>query len=111
MRTVHAGAQHACSERDCLIWRQDLGLAVRAFRELLDAEGAGAKNGSADASCALVLAGGYDARLAENREHYAELQALVAELGLQGQARLPYLSLLEPYLSRPGTLAPSHQEW
>ena len=65
---------------------QDLGLAVRAFRELLAMREAGAKNGSADVRCALVLAGGYDARLAENREHFTEMQALVRELGLQDQA-------------------------
>jgi hypothetical protein len=62
-------------------------LAVRAFRELLDMHLAGAKNGSAGARCTLVLAGGYDARLAENRDHFAEIQALVRELGLQDQAR------------------------
>ncbi len=65
---------------------QDLGLAVRAFRELLDTREAGVQNGSVDVRCALVLAGGYDARLAENREHFTEMQALVRELGLQDQA-------------------------
>jgi len=37
-------------------------------------------------SCArLVLAGGYDERLAENREYFCELQSLVAELRLDDQ--------------------------
>ena len=35
--------------------------------------------------CKLVLAGGYDARLAENREYFQELEGLVDELGLEGQ--------------------------
>lgn len=66
---------------------QNLGLAVRAFRELLDLQEASVVNGSAGPDCSLVLAGGCDARLAENKEHYAELQALVQALGLQEQAR------------------------
>ena len=33
----------------------------------------------------LVIGGGYDRRLAENREHFEELVDLVAECGLQGQ--------------------------
>ncbi len=33
----------------------------------------------------LVIAGGYDKRLAENREHYEELVALIAECGLQSK--------------------------
>lgn len=33
----------------------------------------------------LVIAGGYDKRLAENREHYEELVDLIAELGLQSK--------------------------
>ena len=37
------------------------------------------------AESVLVLAGGYDKRLAENREHYAELVDLIAELGLQSK--------------------------
>ena len=35
----------------------------------------------------LVIAGGYDKRLAENREHYAELVDLIAECGLQKKVR------------------------
>jgi hypothetical protein len=33
----------------------------------------------------LVVAGGYDVRLAENREHLAELQGLARELGVEQQ--------------------------
>ena len=33
----------------------------------------------------LVIAGGYDSRLAENREYYEELDALVRRLGLSEQ--------------------------
>ena len=33
----------------------------------------------------LVVAGGYDSRLAENREYYEELDALVRRLGLSDQ--------------------------
>jgi len=39
------------------------------------------------ARCRLVLAGGYDARLAENREVLQGLRDLVADLGLGDQAR------------------------
>ena len=39
------------------------------------------------ASCRLALAGGYDARLVENREVLAELRELVFTLGLSEQAR------------------------
>ena len=62
-----------------LILAQDVGLAVRAFGLV-----ASGQKGRAQ-QCKLVLAGGYDPRLAENREYFAELQALVAELGLQKQ--------------------------
>ena len=33
----------------------------------------------------LVIAGGYDKRLAENREHYEEIRQLVIDLGLEQQ--------------------------
>jgi hypothetical protein len=39
------------------------------------------------------VAGGYDARLAENREHLGELQALARQLGIEQQvAFLPSFS-------------------
>lgn len=33
----------------------------------------------------LIVAGGFDTRLAENREHYEEVRQLVVDLGLQQQ--------------------------
>ena len=69
------------------VW-QNLGLAVRAFAEVLEARRQ--DGGSAAApDCVLVVAGGYDKRLAENREHFLEVQQLVADLRLQEQARPP----------------------
>ena len=59
---------------------------MRAFAELLEARQRDGALAEAP-SCALVLAGGYDKRLAENREHFVEVQRLVAELGLQEQVR------------------------
>lgn len=57
---------------------QNLGLAVRAFGVLQNEYG-----GQAEVShSVLVLAGGYDKRLAENREHFCEVQELVQRLGL-----------------------------
>ena len=47
---------------------------MRAFGEVV-----------ASSKCRLVLAGGYDSRLAENREYLQELSNLVAEMGLQEQ--------------------------
>ncbi len=58
---------------------QNLGLAVRAFKELLSTYDK--EPGVADSL--LVIAGGYDKRLAENREYYAEVQDLVAECGVE----------------------------
>lgn len=65
--------------------KKGIGLAIRALHELLQREQSG--NGSAAAEARLVIAGGYDARLAENREHLEELQALVEELGLHERVR------------------------
>lgn len=60
---------------------QNLGLAVRAFKTLQEeyAEHPGVSQS------VLVLAGGYDNRLAENREHFCELEELIEEVGLQEQ--------------------------
>ena len=66
---------------------QNLGLAVRAFGELLESLRQGEGGPAAAPGCVLVLAGGYDKRLAENREHFVEVQRLVADLGLQEQVR------------------------
>ena len=71
--------------------RQNLGLAVCAFAELLEARRRDGGRAAAP-GCVLVVAGGYDKRLAENREHFVEVQQLVAELRLQEQAR-PLLAM------------------
>lgn len=60
--------------------KKNLPLAVHAFRQLEALIGR-----QQFERCVLVLAGGYDRRVAENVEHYAELRALVDELGLVGQ--------------------------
>ena len=60
---------------------QNLGLAVRGFKAMLTdhAETPGVSKS------VLVIAGGYDKRLAENREHYEELVDLIAEYSLQNK--------------------------
>ena len=65
---------------------QSLGLAVRAFGAL---QGKCAEQAEVSHSV-LVLAGGFDKRLAENREHFCELQELVQQLGLQDKVRSQY---------------------
>lgn len=55
--------------------KKGIGLALTALKELqLRQPGCAAR---------LVLAGGYDARLAENREHLAELQQQARQLGVE----------------------------
>jgi alpha-1,3/alpha-1,6-mannosyltransferase len=54
---------------------QGIGLAIQALHALLQA-------GPAHEGCRLVVAGGYDPRLAENVEHLKELQLLALDLGL-----------------------------
>ena len=54
---------------------QGIGLAIEALHELH-------KRGSQYASCRLVVAGGYDPRLAENVEHLQELRQLAQRLGV-----------------------------
>lgn len=58
---------------------QGIPLAVKALHQLnkQDLSGTGAPR--------LVVAGGFDKRLAENREHYEEVRQLVVDLGLQRQ--------------------------
>ena len=58
---------------------QGLPLAVKALQELHRQRTPRA------ASARLVVAGGYDKRLAENREHFQEMQQLVSDLHLDGQ--------------------------
>ncbi|BDA40824.1 Alpha-1,3/1,6-mannosyltransferase ALG2 [Coccomyxa sp. Obi] len=64
--------------------KKNLGLAVHAFGILQEKY----SNNAEVSQCALVLAGGYDKRLAENREHFCEIQELIERLGLQDQVRL-----------------------
>ena len=59
---------------------QAIELAVRAFGEVVD--GRQPRGGAPLAGCRLVIAGGYDSRLAENREYLQELKALTRKLGL-----------------------------
>lgn len=58
---------------------QGLLLAVKALYELR-----GRSASRANSAC-LIIAGGYDKRLAENRDHYEEVQQLVIDLGLEQQ--------------------------
>lgn len=60
---------------------QNLGLAIQSFRHLLDSQQALAS------ASQLIIAGGYDKRLAENREHFIEIQDLVKQLGLESQVK------------------------
>ena len=61
---------------------QGLPLAVKALYELKRQGRPGAT------SACLVVAGGYDKRLAENREHFKEVQQLVHDLHMDGQVCL-----------------------
>jgi alpha-1,3/alpha-1,6-mannosyltransferase len=57
--------------------KKNIGLAIRALALVHGDERAGTK------SPGLVIAGGYDVRLAENVEHLKELQCIVQECGLE----------------------------
>ncbi|GAB4820664.1 hypothetical protein N2152v2_007710 [Parachlorella kessleri] len=62
--------------------KKGIGLAIEALHALLESSStAGAKG------CRLVVAGGYDSRLAENVEHLLELQQLASELGVQDKVQ------------------------
>jgi alpha-1,3/alpha-1,6-mannosyltransferase len=52
--------------------KKGIGLAIQALSRL-----------SLDPQAVLIIAGGYDIRLAENREHLEELRALAASLGVE----------------------------
>lgn len=56
---------------------QGIPLAVKALHQLHEQEV------SSTAAACLVVAGGFDKRLAENRDHYEEVCQLVVDLGLQ----------------------------
>ena len=68
--------QHVCM-------MQSIELAIQAFRLLAKHEEM--KQDAAGVGCKLVIAGGYDPRLAENREYLEELKALASDLGLSEQ--------------------------
>lgn len=72
---------------------QDLALAVLAFSALQKRLGL---RSTAAAMTRLVLAGGYDTRLAENREYFQELKQLVQQLGLEQQVRLGAAQWVQP---------------
>lgn len=59
--------------------KKNLQLAIDAFAEMR----CRAEPGSKAASAKLVMAGGYDSRLAENVEHFTELEHRAATLGLK----------------------------
>ncbi|PRW55889.1 alpha-1,3 1,6-mannosyltransferase ALG2 [Chlorella sorokiniana] len=60
--------------------KKGIGLALEALAELRS-------RGRQYAACRLVVAGGYDPRLAENVEHLEELKQLAARLGVEQQVR------------------------
>ncbi|KAK1832780.1 hypothetical protein QBC39DRAFT_304458 [Podospora conica] len=69
--------------------KKDVGLALRAFAALpahLRAAG----------RAKLILAGGYDARVAENVEYHAELVTLASELGLTSATARTVITALSP---------------
>ncbi len=72
--------------------KKGLALAVKALKQLVDGGGGGqgSKGGAGAAGRArLLLAGGWDARLAENVQHLQELKQLVSngESGARARAR------------------------
>ena len=70
--------------------KKGLQLAVLALQELRRRSAAAAPTAAAPTAAPprLVLAGGWDARLRENVEHFDELRALVSECGLDGAVEL-----------------------
>ncbi|KAM0298768.1 hypothetical protein ACHAPM_008192 [Fusarium culmorum] len=54
--------------------KKDIGLAIKAFAAIPEAERKG---------CRLILAGGYDPRVSENVQYHAELEALASSHGLE----------------------------
>lgn len=57
--------------------KKGIDLALKALKELQQQQ--------PGSNAVLVVAGGYDVRLAENREHLVELQQLADELGIRQQ--------------------------
>lgn len=71
--------------------KKDLHLAIEAYKQLSDYK-----------EVKLILAGGYDSRVLENRDHLIELQELCDELGLKHQTlfRSDYDNVADIDLSR-----------
>ena len=97
---------HGTSDTDGNVWNweQNVGLAVHALHALASHRPQAGRAHPAETR--LVLAGGYDVRLAENRKYFAELQALVDRLGLQD--RVPPSHILLPVHEVP---APNFHSW
>ena len=66
---------------------QGIPLAVKALHQLNN------QDSSRRGIPRLVVAGGFNKRLAENREHYEEIRQLVVDLGLQQQVCKTSVSL------------------
>ena len=63
--------------------KKDLKLAIKSMASLREKLLAKGSNDSLWSSCHLILAGGYDKRLGENINHYAELKELCKSLNLE----------------------------
>ncbi|CAK7230429.1 Alpha-1,3-mannosyltransferase-like protein [Sporothrix curviconia] len=63
--------------------KKDIGLAIRAFAGLPADRRGGGGDGSKASRARLVVAGGYDSRVAENVGYHRELDALATSLGLR----------------------------
>lgn len=68
---------------------------MRAFGQVVS--GKRLEGGADVAGCRLVIAGGYDSRLAENREYLEELKDLAAELGLTQKVHSGKISWQDPH--------------
>lgn len=68
--------------------KKNIGLAIQSYAAALQRLTASEKQAGLARRTKLVVAGGYDARLSENVEHFAELERLVVELGLQERVEL-----------------------
>lgn len=60
---------------------QEIELAIHAYHNVLQLQGS-LKGHVRSASCRLIVAGGYDKRLAENVEYWDELKDLAQSLGI-----------------------------
>lgn len=62
--------------------KKNIGLAISAFARVRDHVNENGRPDGTEADVRLVIAGGYDELLAENREHLQELKKLAAEKGI-----------------------------